>query len=233
MEHEVSQEMLATLIDEVETTWRAVPSGLMARRIVNDGVYKESGLSITYDDYPLGQYYVGLAVLVRDMHLYLEAHPRDDTALFYDVVDAVNSVDTLMYGSEVAFPNYGGRLAEVAQALPRGMAEAAAQGQPTLKPLANNPTIVHEWTFKPGKRLLGQFLEKFGHEFKEVICGAGGPYEQFKDDDGLLGQANLPNVIASALLTSVFSAAVFWTPLAVYISLLLVKTGLKTYCEPD
>ena len=88
-----------------------------------------------------------------------------------------------------------------------------------------SPAIVHEWTFKPGKRL----LVKFGVKFKDTICGADGPYEQFTN--GLIGQAALPATIAAKILTVGFSAATFWYPLAVYVSVLLVKAGLKTYCE--
>ena len=50
-------------------------------------------------------------------------------------------------------------------------------------------------------------------------------------EKGLLGQADLPVAIASSILTAGFSAATFWYPLAVYLALLLMKTGLKTYCE--
>jgi hypothetical protein len=233
MENKINETLLNTLIAEVEPLWRAVPAGNMARLAIQDGYFEEAGLRITHDDYPLGQYYVGLAVLVRDMHRYLETHPRDDSTLFHDVVTAVHTDDAARYGSDAAFPNYGGRLANEAEALPVGMAAAADQGHPTLKALSNNPSIVHEWTFKPGKRLFNHFLQKFGREFKEVICGDGGPYQQVMKDDGLLGQANLPNVIAGTLLTGVFGGATFWAPLAVYIAILLVKTGLKTFCEPD
>jgi hypothetical protein len=74
-------------------------------------------------------------------------------------------------------------------------------------------------------------LNKFAKKFKETICGKGGPYEQFKD--GLIGQEKLPVVIASSILTAGFTATAFWIPIVVYISLLIIKTGLKVYCEPN
>jgi len=66
-------------------------------------------------------------------------------------------------------------------------------------------------------------------KFKDTICGKDGPYEQFTK--GLVGQAALPSSIASSILAAGFSVETVWYPLAVYLSLLLVKTGLKTYCE--
>lgn len=79
---------------------------------------------------------------------------------------------------------------------------------------------------KAGKRL----LLKFGDKFQAVICGKDGPYKQF--ERGLLKQADLPITIVATILTAGFSLATFWYPLGVYVGLLLVKTGLKSYCEP-
>jgi len=110
--------------------------------------------------------------------------------------------------------------------LPHGFSQGTMLGSPDLGPL-HNPAIHHEWTSIPGRDL----LEKFGRKFKEVICGKDGPYEKF--NNGLVGQADLPITIASSILTAGLSTAAFWYPLAVYLGLLLVKTGLKTYCEPD
>ena len=62
--------------------------------------------------------------------------------------------------------------------------------------------------------------------------GKDGPYEQFcNPDNKLVGQAQLPMTIAGSILTSGFSPATFWYPLAVYVGLLLSKTLLKTYCK--
>jgi hypothetical protein len=53
----------------------------------------------------------------------------------------------------------------------------------------------------------------------------------FLEDDGLLGQADLPKTIASSVVVGTFNPALFWCPLAAYAGLLVVKTGLKTFCE--
>ena len=192
----------------------------MDRQIREIGFYEEAGLRFEYGDYVVGQLYAGLAVLARDMHLYLVQHPREDAALFEDVISLVNAEESRLHGGK-AFPNYKGlRVGN----LPGQLASAATLGQPTVTPLGERD-IVHEWTFKAGKRL----FVKFGSKFKETICGKDGPYEQF--NKGLLGQAALPATIASTILSTGISPATFWYPLAVYMSILLVKTGLKTYCE--
>lgn len=226
MEAKIDEKILRSLIKEVEAFIPTAPTGYMRRQIGEMGFYEEQGLRFVWDDLPLGQFYAGLAVLARDMHQYLAKHPRGDAALFEEVVSLVNSEEGRLYGGS-AFPNYGGLPVEK---LPEKLASAAALGHPTVTPLGERD-IVHEWTFKPGKRLFARFLQKFGRKFKETICGKDGPYEQF--NKGLLGQAALPTTIAGTILTAGFSPATFWYPLAVYMSILLVKTGLKTYCEPE
>lgn len=220
MEGKLNVALLKSLVAEVDDFPPAAPAGYMRRQIDATGFYEEQGLRFVADDFLVGLHYAGLAVLARDMHRYLAQHPRKDATLFEEVVSLVNAEDSKRYGGQ-AFPEYEGLPVD---ALPEGLASAAALGRPVVAPLGDR-SIVHEWTFKPGKRL----LVKFGSKFKETICGKDGPYEQF--NNGLLGQAALPTSIASTLLTAGFSAATFWYPVAVYISILLVKAGLKTYCE--
>lgn len=223
MEAEINKEILKSLTKEVKTIVPvAFPTGLMDRRIKEMGFFEEGDLRIEIEDYAVGQLYAGLAVLARDMHQYLSQNPRDDAALFEEVITLVHTEERRIHGDK-AFPNYVGLPVDD---LPAQLAFAAARGMPTVAPLGNRD-IVHEWTLKPGKRL---FI-KFGTKFKETICGQDGPYEQF--NNGLLGQAALPRTITVTILAAGFSPATFWYPLAVYISILLVKTGLKTYCEPD
>jgi hypothetical protein len=195
----------------------------MSRRIREYGSYEELGLTFTDEDYNVGLYYAGLAVLARDMHQYIAGHPRQDAGLFAEVVSAVHDLERTRYG-DGAFPNYANLPAET---LPTGMAAAADAGKLAILPL-EIVAIVHEWTTKAGKRL----FVKFGRKFKNVICDPpDGPYVQF--NNGLVEHATLPTTIAGAILTTGFSAATLWYPLAVYLSLLLIKTGLKTYCETE
>jgi len=223
METEINTEALQHLIREVEGFIPVgVPVGYMKRQIEEVGFFEEHGLRFVWEDTHVGQLYAGLAVLARDMYLYLAQYPRKDSALFKEVVSLVNTEEKAVYGSQ-AFPNYEGLPVDD---LPRQLASAAALGQPIVTPLGERD-IVHEWTFKPGKRL----FVKFGSKFKETICGRDGPYEQF--NNGLVGQSALPTTIASTVITASFSPATFWYPLAIYVSILLMKTGLKTYCESE
>jgi hypothetical protein len=221
MKHTVNEENLVSLVKEVDRLPPAFPTGYMKRQIDRYGFYEELGLKFTVDDVLVGLHYSGLAVLARDMGLYLDNHQRDDAALFKKVVDDVNKEESQLY-STGAFPIYEGRNVD---SLPEGLASAAVSGRFDITPLENIESIVHEWTLKAGKR----FFTKLASKFKETVCGKDGPYEQF--NNGLLNQATLPTTIASTILITSFSTATFWYPLAVYMSILLVKTGLKTYCE--
>lgn len=173
-------------------------------------------------DYDESLLYSGLTILSKDIAEYIatSAYPGEDKRLFLEVyTDALNVERD--YWSE-----YGPQVfqsLETAQ-LPRGFARAATEGRIDITPLADR-SIEREWLVNPGKKI----FEKFKVKFKETICGKDGPYEKFVN--GLVGQADLPITIASAVLTVGFSMATFWFPLAVYFSLLLIKAGLKTYCE--
>jgi len=221
MKGEINEALLRSLVREIDPFPPAAPRGHMKRQIDEVGFYEEQGLRFDANDFLVGLHYAGLAVLSRDMHRYLAEHPREDAKVFEEVVSLVNGEDSRLYGRG-AFPSYDG--VPEAGTLPQGFALAADTGEFLISSLGDR-AIVHEWTFKPGKRLFVKFCSKF----KGTICGKDGPYEQFENK--LVGQAALPTTIASAVLAAGFSAATFWYPLAVYLSVLLVKTGLKTYCE--
>jgi hypothetical protein len=234
METEAELKALVEQVEKMVPSGR--PSGHMGWAISEDGFYEEAGLRFSDDDYLLGQLYAGLTVLALDMHRYLEQRPREDAAVFAALVSLVHAEEASVHGGGRAFPNFAGLPTE---GLPTGLASAAALGRPTVAPLAD-PGIVHEWTFKPGKRLFVRLLHpdaggaavgKFGRELKETVCGKDGPYQLLKRN--LLGQAALPAMIAGNILAVGFAAATFWQPLAVYLAILLVKTGLSTYCGPD
>jgi hypothetical protein len=95
-----------------------------------------------------------------------------------------------------------------------------------ISSLLFDPAICHEWTTIPGQGL----FEKFKEKFKDIICN-GEDSIHLKVEKGLLGQADLPVTIVSTILASGISVSTFWIPIIVYIALLIIKTGLKTYCE--
>jgi len=162
----------------------------------------------------------GFTVLAKDMEEYLAEHPRNDFLLFRAVYCDVMRDEKEYWGV------HGPQLFEPLEriGLPSGFAKAAAEGKPDLAALGDR-AIYHEWTRHPGKRLFERFMIKF----KETICGKDGPYEKLVK--GLLGQAEIPMAIVRSVLAAGLPTAEVWYPLAVYFSLLLVKGGLKTYCE--
>src|SRR5262249_45366258 len=78
------------------------------------------------------QFYAGLAILTRDMPLYLQAHPHQNAAAFESIVDEVQAEERKRW-HEMAFPLYQG--IPVAEDLSLGLAEAAAAGRPSLERL--------------------------------------------------------------------------------------------------
>ena len=98
----INEETLQSLIKEIEGFVPTAPSGYMMRTIRERGFYEEQGLRFAYDDLPLGQLYAGLAVLARDVHQYLAKHPREDAALFEEVVSSVNTEERRQYGAHWA-----------------------------------------------------------------------------------------------------------------------------------
>lgn len=179
--------------------------------------------------YDEAQLLSGLSVLVLDAKEYFDRHPADGIegetfrSIYGETITSSGfwgdwqdqkqwELDVLAEFNDVAF-------------LPPGeLTRQAAEGNPDVTSLGD-PELVHEWFVYPGQ----DFFKRFGRNFRGTICGEGGPYEQF--EDGLVGQEQLPKVIAATLLTSGLSGGTVWVPLAVYVGLLLVKTGLQTYCE--
>jgi hypothetical protein len=226
MENEINQKILDSLVSQAES----IDIGGHPDREITETMafFEKEGLRFKREDVPLvEQWSAGLAVLARDMHQYLAKHPRDDAALFKEVVLLVTAEEERDF-KDGAFPIY--KAHKGAELLPQGLAAAAAEGRPTVTvDLLCSRDILHEWTLKPGTKLFKRFREKFGPKFKEVVCGKDGFYEQL--NKGLLGQDKLPAAIAARVLVIGFTPATFWYPLALYIGLLLVKTGLKPYCE--
>lgn len=237
MKEEINMYLIQSLIEIIgsfpETRWLGGSTDI----IINKGKYEEGKFVFLEEDLPLGLLYAGLAILARDMYLYILKNPRKDAELFKKVVECVNIEETALYVDR-AFPYYHKDLFGVNE-LPDVLDVTSGTpsfevpfgpGCPTIniEPL-KNPSIIHEWTVKPGKKLFVTFLKRFGRNFKETICGKDGVYEEIKTNK--LQKDALPTVIVTAIITAGFSPQTFWYPIAVYITLILLKVGLKTYCE--
>jgi hypothetical protein len=219
-------QLLDGLVNDVQKFRPVFWSGRSIEEIQDYGRYQTEGVCLDTNDLRLGNLYAGLSVLARDMYTHLANHPRDDSAAFQEVVMEVSAVERRSHQG-VAFPTYEDQPVDFP---PTGLADDAASGKPTVKPLGD-PKLVHERTVIPGKMLFKAFLIKFGIKFKDAICGKNGPYQQLEKRQAHLSA--LPTAIAIDILRHGFSNDTFWYPLAVYIAVLLVRAGLKTYCESE
>ena len=91
-----------------------------------------------------------------------------------------------------------------------------------------------ERTLSTGQRL----LEKFGRNFKETICGKGGPYELFNKTDlhriaSRISKVIVTSFIGTPFIGTSFALASVWVSFATVLAWAIIKPGLKTYCEPD
>jgi len=223
----IDKKLLNSLFKEAEAFPEVrLISGKIVRHFSIYGSYEEEGLEIKREDEPLVIYYAGLAVLASDMYRNLPELPGKETKLFNSIVSSVAAEDEKLHPS-CAFPytDPNSPLNNMWLKLPTGMTADAATGRPNIKQLGQKD-IVHEWTIKPGKRL----SDKFGAEFKEVICeGKDSPYGKYVEKK-FLTQADLCNDIAIKILKTYFSAHPVWYGLAVYITEIIIKTPLKKYC---
>ena len=150
--------------------------------------------------------------------MYLRNHPNEPKDFFDRVILPIVKEDQRQFPGTTMFGK------EPPKRVPEGYAQAAASGAPTLAGL-DDPAIIHEWTSKPGKRM----FKRFGEKFYVTICGANGPYEQL---EGKVAPVLGPSAIVASVTASGLSVATFLIPLLVLFAVILVKTGLKTYCEP-
>lgn len=194
--------------------------------------------AMQYDEWVLLS---GLTVLTEDAEAYLTRSERDGTGGREGTGDGMDAyfegdgMDAYFEGDRTAAGNRFDdvyrptlerddweRLTDETGLRPGELTSRAAAGDPDVSPLAG---VEHEWLGYPGRELLA----RFGEAFHDVVCGPGGPYEQFQK--GLLGLETLPGAIAAQILTVGFSASTLWVPLAVYVGVLVVKAGVNTYCE--
>jgi len=168
--------------------------------------------------------YSGLTILAKDINEYKgESRSMKDEGLpsFYEVFNATMGEERSYW--EVHGNNLFVPLADQQQ--PHGFARLAEeQNQFDLSPLTA-ASIHHEWFNIPGRKMFRQFADKF----RDTICEKGGPRDQFK---GFVQKNKLPAALTTAILSGGFTVAAFWYPIAVYVGLLIARTGLDVYCEP-
>ncbi len=214
------------LVRQIDRLPVTIPSGMQAYRISSgDRDPEDIHPQFDRDDLRLGQLYAAMAVLARDLHRFLEEHPRHDATWFSEVVAVVNQEDARRHGAG-AFPGYAGLPAD---ALPAGFAEEAAAGHPTIAGL-EDPDIVHEWTTFPGFKLFINLVERTRPRLRRKICGKGGWAAQYAE--AKLKPVDLQISIVTSFLAGIGSASTLWIPVAAFASVLIVKRGLHRFCRP-
>lgn len=212
------------LLREADRYPRTVSTGLQAIKIAQgDRSPEEIAEGFTIDDLNFCHDFAAFAVLVRDFAIYLEEHPRDDAAIFLELVSETEAEERIRF-ADAAFPRLAGQPTEV---LPTGYAAAAAKDRPTFAGLENK-AIVHEWTTWPGVRVLVRFLNRSDVWLRPRICDPGGLLEQYAAKR--LSAVELHTAIAGALMTGALKPEAFWLPIAVQCSVIIFKRGLSRYC---
>ena len=162
----VHQRLVKKLVTQADAILPGPYAGMSWRELQRFGAYEEAGFKLTKEDMLLTQHYAGLAVLCKLLHDYLASHPRTDGEWFEKIINEMSAEEKNAWYGPTAFPYDSENfpfLAEL-EKFPKGLVENAERGTPSVKELAN-PAIRHEWTVKPGKKLLLKFAEKF----KDVI----------------------------------------------------------------
>ncbi len=156
------------------------------------------------------------------MYHYPGIEDRTDARDFMNLINAVHDEEKAIYG-ENAFPSYNVVSYEI---FPLDLA-SADKGNPVDLTFLSDPRIIHEWNFKPGKRLLVKLSQCI--DLREAVCNTVGPRDFVKKlEKGVEGVAVLR--VAEAILTTTFSAAAFWYPLAAYAAIFILNQAYSSYC---
>ena len=181
------------------------------------------------DDEEARRLFAGLGLLARQYADALRHQRRPDDEAFFKIFDQVDGTMPGFVFPDYNLSEYKGERCEqllIRYAMNQFPNESVIAASPaTIASIPSNE-LINEWTVLPGK----EFFERFKTQWKITICGKDGPYYKFKN--GLVGQAELPVTLAATVLVTGFGASAFWYPLAIYIALLMIKTGLATYCGP-
>ena len=199
--------------------------------------YKEEGLELTKDDMSLTQIYAGLTVLSKEIY-------EDDLSKQPEIIkntmhEAIRwdkkkyPLTAFPYDSEeFPYPKDLNIINNVIEKIKK-------QSSPSLKFLDENK-IRHEWTVKVGKKILMILIKNIEmdpvlivgdavkQKFKSFICGKNGINNKLKKGGD---EAELVKSLATYLLPAIGVASASAAPFVVLVSVILIKSYLKTYCQ--
>jgi len=179
--------------------------------------------------------FAGLALLARDYYSYLKPKEKErkDAKWFLEAVEAVKAEELPIFGG-FAFPDYNKQkeAGEIPQKLSgTPLAESAARGQPSIDLLIEN-LVVKEWTKFPGEKLFGQIESGIRPYLKQAICKSDIGPDRLLDATPLsVAVPFVVNGLASAGMIAAGAAGGFWLPILAYVSLVILKSGVKEYCK--
>jgi len=208
-----------TFSEKIEETITSFNLGLSPKGVVSHPETYIKNVVTQVERLNDGQLYAGLTLMCKDILIDPIKTKNNELAV---MVDGVFKEQQAIFGGSPLFheePVY--KMSDMS-----GITIKKGWYNGEIPSLLMDPAIVHEWTSMPGQKL----FEKFKEKFKDVIC-KGDDSIYMKMEKGLLGQADLPVTIVSTILASGIAVSTFWIPIIVYFALLLIKAGLKTYCE--
>ena len=231
MKPQIDNKLLQLIVDEVVTMnlrGEKPLTGVMAKRISEEGEYVEAGLKFTLQDGLYTQLYAGLAVLVRSTSQYVETTSRggNDTQNFRALVGAVHEEEYPLYGRN-AFPSFPSSKDLPVEAALLDIAPMD-RGEPFNLASYTDPSLIHEWNVKPGKRFLVKLRDS--SDVRKAVCAVAGPSD-FVEEVSKNVTAGSAAIVAEAILSATFSAATLWYPLAVFAAVYILNQSFKAYCS--
>lgn len=225
------------LIKQADRFQGGLPKGMTGSRLLREGFYEEAGLTLTREDVAFTRLYAALAIYSREVYLHSESLIGTTNGLIVAAVEQVEQMEKRRWGNS-AYPYQQPGFpftAELAR-FPTHLAQASLSQQLDLT-ILDDPDLLHEWTLKAGRRLFEQYLARLKPAVRQAICHVDGPYGYVKDKKPVhdVLDATVP-IILSALLTQGGGeplAEALLAPVAVCVAVILVKKGLRAYCEPE
>ncbi len=222
IDHQVLEKIVSDVVS-INPRGKKPISGYMGRKIREEGRYVEAGLVFTENDILYGQLYCGVAVLSHDMHFYIQKKKRRDAENFQKLIKEVHNEELQVQGQK-AFPEYKGIDAQQ-MLLDLSVSEI---GKPIDIHQLSDERIMHEWYFKPGKRLLEKLI--YIKEIRSAVCNTAFPNDFVKSlAEGVKTGAVVK--VSTAILAASFSASVFWYPLAAYTAVYVLHFAYDRYCK--
>jgi hypothetical protein len=208
-------------------------STVIIRTISASGSVEEAVEKIaqTISALPRDKLVAGLGILIRDVYETKETLNPNEREYFSRIFEPIIEEERRERAGSTMYASND-------NVMPRGTSKAYAEAKRDRHKLTSmlkageiekklsSDNIVNERTVGTGEK----YFKKFVAKTKDVICGKGGPYDKYVSKSA--NQKSMEGVIGVAILGIGIAASSALIPVVAYCSVLLVKAGLKTVCEP-